>query len=899
MADLQKDKVQNIKWYSLDVEAVTKELKASPDDGLTSKQVEARLESFGANKMPESKKRSAFKRLLAQFHNVLIYLLIAAAVATALMNHWIDTIVILAVVIINALIGFIQEGKAEEALAGIKKMLSLEALVIRGSSKEKVNATELVPGDLVILSSGDKVPADVRIIEAKNFRVEESPLTGESSDVKKRTAAVEEDLTLGDRESMAYSGTLVTYGEAKTIVVATGENTELGKIMQVMADVESITTPFLQKINRFGKLLAVYILGIGSIMFAFGYYFREYSYVELLMATIGLIVAAIPEGLPAIMTITLAVGVQRMAGRHAIIRHLPSVETLGSVAVICTDKTGTLTKNEMTVKTVITAEDRYEVEGSGYRPIGDIYKDQEKVDIANEPVFEKLVQCVWACNDSQLSKKEDGEWNLVGTATEGALLTLAYKAGLTGFNPKRVDSIPFESDNKYMATLNQYEDKNYIFLKGAPEKVLAMCQKQLTLSGESEIDQNYWEKQMNAIAQEGERLLAAAYGEVDPTQDSLTQDSLNENLVFLGLFGIIDPPREEVLAAIEECKEAGIRVIMITGDHVVTAQAIAQKLGIDDNKEAITGAEIEKLDDAELEKIVMKHDVFARTDPVHKLRLVQALQENNLSCAMTGDGVNDAPALKRADIGIAMGVKGTEVAKEASQLILTDDNFTSIVNAVEEGRTVYDNIRKTILFLLPTNGAQALILIGAILLGITLPITPVQILWVNMVTAVTLALPFAFEPMEKHLMQQPPRRQDAPILGAHFTWRIFYVSILIAGLAAVGYWLSMVSENDLDTNRTIAVNILVAGQLFYHFNCKKIYESSLSGDLFKNRYIFKAIAVLAVLQLSFTYAPFMNTLFGTAPMTVTQWLVPFVVGLVILLVVEAEKYITRKLLSNY
>ncbi|UNC93188.1 cation-transporting P-type ATPase [Candidatus Contubernalis alkaliaceticus] len=896
MGPTEKNSIVDIKWYSMEAESVLKELDTSTEKGLSEGEVQNRLKEFGKNKIPEAKRRSALMRLLAQFHNTLIYLLIGVAIITAIMDHWIDTFVIIAVVVINSLIGFIQEGKAEQALEEIKKMLSLEAIVIRSSNRQKISAEEIVPGDVIILKSGDKLPADLRIIKAKNLRVEESPLTGESTDVNKHTEPIVGDVVIGDRKNMAYSGTMVTYGEATGVVVTTGENTELGKISRMMKEVEEITTPLLQKIDRFGKVISVIIVFIAAAFFAFGYYFRDYAYVELFMATISLVVAAIPEGLPAIMTITLAIGVQRMAGRNAIIRRLPSVETLGSVSVICSDKTGTLTRNEMTAKTVITADSCYEVEGSGYKPEGEIYKENDQVDVEKESVLNKLIQCVRVCNDSDIVKDDSGEWKLIGTATEGSLLTLAYKSGLKEYTPKRIDYIPFESENKYMVTLNQIEGKSVVFVKGAPERLLAMCSRQLSANGEEELNLDYWEKKMNSVAEQGERVIAAAFKNVDTSVQDLSDDTLyKEELVFLGFIGIIDPPRDEAYAAIQECKSAGIRVIMITGDHAVTAKAIAKKLDLGEDREVITGTEIGKLDDASLAQVVMKHDVFARVDPEHKLRLVKALQANNLMCAMTGDGVNDAPALKQANIGIAMGIKGTEVSKEASEIILVDDNFASIVNAVEEGRTVYDNIRKTILFILPTNGAEVLVLIGAILVGATLPITPVQILWVNMVTAVTLALALSIEPMEKKVMELPPRNHKEPILGSYFLWRILFVSVLIAGLTALGYWWSIVSGNDLDTNRTIAVNMLVAGQLFYLFNCRKINETSISGDFFNNRHAFLAVLVLVLLQLVFTYAPFMNELFGTAPIKAIEWMIPIAGGFMVFLMVEVEKYFTRKI----
>jgi P-type Ca2+ transporter type 2C len=893
MSELNKDKTT--KWHSMGVEAVLEKLKTSQDDGLSEDEVRKRLKEYGENRIPEPKKQSAIVRFLLHFHNILIYVLIVAAGITALMDHWIDTFVILAVVIFNAAIGFIQEGKAERALEGIRRMLSLEASVIRGGRREKVDAEQIVPGDIVVLRSGDKVPADIRIVQATNLRVEESPLTGESTDVGKTKEPIEENAVLGDRKSMVYSGTMVTFGSATGVVVTTGANTEIGKITEMIAGVEEITTPLLQKIDRFGLTLSLFILIFAGIFFAFGYFFREYTIVELFLATISVIVASIPEGLPPTMTITLAIGVQRMARRNAIIRRLPSVETLGSVSVICSDKTGTLTRNEMTAKTILTSDNEYEVEGTGYKPEGKIKKDDTEVDVGNETVLEKLMQCIRACNDASLDKKEDGEWKLQGTTTEGSLLTLAYKAGLTDFNPKRIDTIPFESEHKYMATLNEIDGKRVVFLKGAPERLLEVCDKQATADGDKDIDRELWKERMDSVAARGQRLIGAAYREEKKSADSIDHEDIEKDMAFLGLIGIIDPPRDEVYAAIEECKAAGIRVIMITGDHVVTAQAIAKDLGIDDGAHAVTGSELEEMDDEKLAGVAMESNVFARTSPEHKLRLVKALQSNNKLCAMTGDGVNDAPALKQANIGVAMGIKGTEVSKDAAEMVLADDNFTSIVNAVEEGRTVYDNIRKTILFLLPTNGAEAFVLIAAIILGITMPITPAQILWVNMVTAVTLALALAFEPMEQRVMELPPRDPDEPILGKYFVWRIFFVSVLIGGLTLLLYRMVRNGGVDLDTARTIAVNTLVGGQAFYLLNCRKFHETIFTRVFFNNVYIFIAIGALIIFQMIFTYVPFMNTMFGTSPIGGTQWMFVVVAGLIVLVIVEGEKLVARKI----
>lgn len=886
------------KWYSRPSEDVIEKFKTSLEKGLSKDEVKERLEKYGNNEIPKGKRRSAWMRFLMQFHNVLIYVLIAAAIITALMDHWVDTWVILAVVIINALIGFIQEGKAEKALDSIRDMLSLEAVVIRDGEKSTINAEELVPGDIVILKSGDKIPADIRLIKSRDLRVEESPLTGESVSVDKKTDPVDEDSIIGDQTSMAFSGTSVTYGKATGVVVYTGLDTELGKINQMMEDVEKITTPLLQQIEKFGKYLSLIILGVTGLFFAFGYFFRDYELSELFLAVIGLVVASIPEGLPAIMSITLAIGVQRMAGRNAIVRRLPSVETLGSVNVICSDKTGTLTRNEMTVKTVITAEKEYEVEGTGYAPEGDILHEGKKVDPENDKVLRRVLQTARISNNSEIGKDNDGNWKLTGTPTEGAMLALSYKGGYKDFKPERIDSIPFESDHKYMATLNKSDKGVYIHMTGAPERVLDMCSKQYTANGPVDIDKDFWSEKMDIIASKGQRLLGLAYCKAEDDRSELDKENLEQNKIFLGITGIIDPPRDEAIEAIKECKDAGVRVKMITGDHVITAKAIGREIGIGDGEKALSGKDLEEMSDEKMKEVVDEYDVYARSSPEHKLRLVTALQANGHLCAMTGDGVNDAPALKKANIGIAMGIKGTEVSKDASEMVLADDNFATIVNAIEEGRTVYDNIRKALLFILPTNGAESLVLMAAILLGIVMPITPAQILWVNMVTAVTLALAISFEPMEENVMERPPRKSDEPILGKLFLWRITFVSFLIGGITL--FMFDYMRSAGLDDNaaRTIAVNTLVAGQLFYLFNCRRIKKPSLSKGFFSNRYAFIAAGGLVLLQLVFVYIPFMNNFFNTSPIGGTYWLYPLAAGIVVFSVVELEKFIIGKVAGS-
>ena len=897
MSDSSKQQASNGKpWHNMEAKEVMEELGVSPDKGLADEEVSSRQKKYGVNKLPQAKKQGWLMRLLSQFNNILIYLLLAAAVITGFMGEWVETFVILAVVLINVLISFIQEGRAEKALEGIKQMLSLEARVIRNSEEVTVEAEKLVPGDIVLLNSGDKIPADLRIIESNDLRVEESALTGESEEVDKQSDTVDEDAVIGDRSSMGFSGTTVTFGQAKGVLVATGKDTEIGKITGMISEVDETRTPLMKKIDGFGKVLSVIIVVMASGFFAVAYFLQDFSLHEAFMAAISIIVASIPEGLPAIMTITLAIGVQRMAKRHAIIRKLPAVETLGAVSVICSDKTGTLTRNEMTAKDIITSNNKYQVEGSGYAPKGKILTEkEEKADVSKDPVLEKMLWSMRLCNDSKL-KEENDDWKLDGTPTEGALLTLSYKAGMEELESDRIDSLPFASERKYMASLNTIDDKTFIFVNGAPERLLELCQKQYKGDDVESIDKEFWEEQMNKMAEQGQRVLGLACKEVKSGQDNLEEKHLEEDLIFLGCTGIIDPPREGVIESIRECKDAGIRPVMITGDHAVTAAAIARELEIEKEQEAITGKQLEEMEGEKMQEVVKKHNVFARTNPEHKLKIVQALQEDKLLCAMTGDGVNDAPALKKADIGISMGIKGTEVSKESSEMVLADDNFSSIVNAIEEGRTVYDNLKKTILFLLPANGAEALVLIAAIVLGTTLPISPVQILWINMVSAVTLALALSVEPMETKVMKRPPRDPEKPILGGYFAWRVAFVSMLTGGLTYLAFnMMYNAGEESLDMARTLAVNTLVGGHVFYLLTCRKLHQSSFSRSFFDNPYVFLAIAILVGLQLIFTYVPLMNSLFGTYPLALTMWIYPLIAGITVFILVELEKFITGKM----
>jgi len=888
-------------WHALSEDEVFAEQQASPS-GLTAAEAVRRLELHGPNRLTPPQKRGPWLRFFLQFHNVLIYVLLGAAVVTAALGHWVDTGVIVGVVVINAIIGFIQEGKAEKSLDAIRNMLSLSATVLRDGRRQVVAAETLVPGDIVLLASGDKVPADLRLFEMRNLRIEEAALTGESEPVEKAAGAVAADAPVGDRKCMAYSGTLVVFGLGRGIVVGTGDQTEIGRIGRMLAEVQHVETPLLKQMAGFGQRLTVAILLLAAFALAFGMIVHQQPAAEMFLAAVGLAVAAIPEGLPAILTITLAIGVQRMAGRNAIIRRMPAVETLGAVTSICSDKTGTLTRNEMTVQRLVTADLAIEVSGVGYAPKGGFASEGKELDPEALPELTEIARVALLCNDATL-REEGGEWHMQGDPTEGALTTLALKAGLEPhFEAEawpRIDAIPFESEHRFMATLHHdHQGHAFAFIKGAPERLIEMCSRQRRAGGGDEaLDKDFWHAGIESLAASGHRVLALALLPMPAGQVALGFDDVAGGLTMLSLAGIMDPPREEAIRAVAACHSAGISVKMITGDHAVTAGAIARAMGISHlNGECrvVTGAEVEALDDVALRRIVSEVDVFARASPEHKLRLVQALQANGEVVAMTGDGVNDAPALKRADVGVAMGHKGTEAAKEAAEMVLVDDNFASIAAAVEEGRTVYDNLRKAVVYVLPTSTGQAAMVLVAVLFGMTLPISPVQILWVNMVTSVTLSLAIAFEQPEPGIMARPPRDPAEPLVNRFMLWRIGFVTVLLV-LASFGLFLWETARGtDLETARTAAVNMLVMGQIFYLFNCRRMTDSVLSREgLFGNQYILQAIAVLLVLQALFTYLPWMQQLFGTAPLAADTWLITIIAGVVLMLVVEAEKVLLR------
>jgi magnesium-transporting ATPase (P-type) len=885
-------------WHAMAVDEVVKQISTSNDRGLDATEASIRLQKYGPNRLPEGKKRGPLARFFSQFNNILVYVLLGAGFTKLMLNLWLDAAIIFAVVILNALLGFIQEGRAEKALDSIRNMLSAEARTVRNAETRIIAADQLVPGDIVLLESGDKVPADLRLADVKNFRTEEAALTGESVPADKTTDAVPANATVGDRESMAFSGTMIVSGRATGIVVATGSDTELGRINQLLAGVSALETPLLRQIKKFGYAITAVIGVVGVLVFAYGKWVKGMDFVELFQAVVGIAVSVIPEGLPALITITLAIGVQRMAQRNAIIRRLPAVETLGSVSRICSDKTGTLTLMEMMVVSAVTAEVEYQVTGNGYAPEGEVRKNGTAVD--KDRVLELLGRVSLLCNDAELFQ-QDGVWKVEGDPTEGALYPFAAKIGMDRqaelSRYPRIDAIPFESEHKFMATLHKTAaGTEMLLVKGAPEVILEHCDRQQTVAGQHvSLARDHFMQASDKLAGQGERVLGFAWLESPGLKaGGLTAADLPKNLVLLGLIGLLDPPRKEAIEAVKECHGGGIRVTMITGDHKITAAAIAKMLDIGDGKTAITGAEIEDMDTATLQDQVRAVDVFARASPEHKLRLVKAIQANKQIVAMTGDGVNDAPALKKADIGVAMGIKGTEVTKEAAEMILADDNFASITAAVKEGRTVYNNIEKAILFMLPTNVAQALVIAVAIFFGFTMPITAPQVLWVNMVTSVALGLVISFEPHELDVMNRTPRSVDRPILTGFGIWRVVFVGLaLLAYTLCAFFWMKSQGSSD-QLARTVAVNTITIGQVFYLLNSRYLLDSSLSLTAhFGNKYLPLGIGAVVVLQLLFTYAPPLQRLFDNEaiPLRVWPWL--FAGGIVFFLVVEAEKLIIR------
>lgn len=882
-------------WHALDGASCLQQLD-SQSNGLTAEQVRQRVQQYGPNSLPSAPPLPAWRRFLRQMQNTLIYVLLGCAGLTLLLGHWLDSLVILGVVLINALVGFIQEGRAEQAMRAIAGLLSLHCRVRREHGLQELPAEQLVPGDIVLLEEGDRVPADLRLLNCRDLRIEEAALTGESLPADKQSEPVSSSAVLADRQSMAYSGCLVSTGSGYGVVVATGQATELGRISHLLQQVEVLQTPLLRDMARFARQLSLVILVLAAATLAFGFLLRDYSSAELLMASVSLAVAAIPEGLPAVLTIILALGVQRMARERAIICRLPAVESLGAVTVICSDKTGTLTRNEMTVQHLFCATAHYQVEGIGYAPYGALCNAcGETLEQIPAEVLQ-LARAGLLANHGTLYRDQD-TWQISGDPTEAALLTLAGKLGLDSSaehaEQPRVDSLPFSSERRCTASLHHdHHGNGYLYWIGAPERLLEVADQQWQDAQARPIDRNYWQDCLHQGASMGLRMLGIGMRRMPADKQQLDYADIEAQFILLGLVGLQDPPREEAIRAIAACHSAGIAVKMITGDHVATATAIAARLGLVGTR-ALTGAQLDELDDPALDACLDETAVFARTTPEHKLRLVQRLQACGARVAMTGDGVNDAPALKRADIGIAMGIKGTEAAKSAAQMVLADDNFATLERAVAQGRAVYDNLKKSILFILPTNGGQAMVMLSAILLGLQLPITPLQILWVNMVTAVTLALALAFEPAEAGLMQRPPRDPRQPLLSGLLLWRIVFVSLLLTG-ACLGLFLySQQLGWSLEASRSLAVNALVLGEMGYLFSTRRLH--GVANFAWRdNPMAWTMVGILLVLQLAFIELAWLQQLFATQSIGWQGWLYCLPVAVLICLLSELEKYLLRR-----
>ncbi|MDD5108197.1 MAG: cation-transporting P-type ATPase [Candidatus Omnitrophica bacterium] len=898
-------------WHSLPVDEAVKRLEVDISVGLSSDEVRKRKERFGLNQITPKKGIPLWLRFLLQFHQPLIYILLAATATTLFLKEWVDASVIFGVILINAIVGFLQEAKALKALEALSRSMTSSVSVLRDGKEQHITSTELVPGDVVMIASGDKISADMRLIYSRDMQVNESPLTGESIPVEKQIDSLDVKTVLADRLNMLYASTFVTYGRGKAIVTATGDATEVGRISELITAAEDLETPLTIKIAHFSRYLLFVIMGLAAFTFVVGV-LRGKSSAEMFMAAIALAVGAIPEGLPAAVTITLAIGVARMAKRRAIIRKLPAVETLGSTGVICSDKTGTLTENQMTVQEIFSAGQTYQVSGVGYSFEGAI---QGLSRTPGEKSSVALKECLAAgilCNDSRIVDKK-GVFQVEGDPTEAALIVSASKGkslfpeGMPAL--PRKDSIPFESEYQYMATFHILPNGDgVVYLKGSVEKILAKCANHLDENGDIRpLKRALVEHQIELMAARGLRVLAFARGSISSQKDRIDHGDITESLTFLGLQGMIDPPRKEAIEAVRRCHSAGILVKMITGDHALTAKAIAEQLNLKSRLGeegsikglvALSGSELENMNDEELQESVDRVSVFARVTPEQKLRLVKAIQTRGYIVAMTGDGVNDAPALKQANIGVAMGRTGTEVAKEAADMVLTDDNFASIEAAVEEGRCVFDNLRKFIVWTLPTNLGEALAIMVAIFAGIVLPVAPVQLLWINMTTALCLGMMLAFESKEPDLMQRPPRDPKMPIMTGELISRTISVGVLLA-LGVFGlFFYERNNRLSIAEARTAAVGVLVMGELFYLLNCRSLSKSIFALGVFSNRWLISGVLIMIGLQMLFTYTPAMNRFFHSAPISFDAWVRIFLIGLSIYGIIEVEKWGRRWFLNR-
>ncbi len=880
-------------------EEVAARLLTNPLRGLTGAEADRRLCRFGPNELTARQRRSAWMRFLLQFHQPLIYILLVSSVIAALMSAWVDALVIFAVAFINAFIGYFQEAKAEQAIDALAKLVVTEATVRRNNEKLRIPSMQLVPGDVVLLQSGGRVPADLRLLSQRNLQIEEAALTGESLPVEKQTDPLPAAAILAERTNLAFAGTWVTAGQAEGVVVATGDKTEMGRIAGLINLADDLQTPLTRKIAHFSRLLLKVILALAALIFIAGIR-RGQPWPDTFIAAIALAVGAIPEGLPAVVTITLAIGVARMALRRAIIRKLPAVETLGSTTVICSDKTGTLTQNEMTVQQILAGGRLYHVTGGGYDSLGEFHCDEKTMVVGENVALIETLGAGLLCNDSRLIRDEAGKTVVQGDPTEAALIVAAHKAGVTeqewSARLPRLETIPFESEYRYMATLHGTDhEAKMIYVKGAAEALLEKCTHALDEEGRLvSLDRSSVSRQADIMAARGLRVLAFARREMPPAHRGLEHQHVADELTFLGLQGKLDPPRPEAIDAVAKCRAAGMHVKMITGDHILTAKAIAAQIGLADGKEviALTGRELETLTNEELSEAAERACVFARVAPEQKLGLVKALQARGHVVAMTGDGVNDAPALKQADIGVAMGITGTDVSKEAADMILTDDNFASIEAAVEEGRGVFDNLTKFIVWILPTSLGVSLILLLSIVTGTTLPLLPTQLLWINLVTAVLLGLTLVFEPKESDIMQRPPRDPRKPLLTFSLLMRTALVTVIsLMGAFGLFAWEHGIEGRNLGESRTAVVNAVVMVQTFYLLNCRSRTRSIFSIGLFSNHWLIAGIAATWLVQLAFTYLPVFNQLFHTGPVRPEAWLYIIGTGATAYVVVELEKWL--------
>ena len=901
-----KIKKQELKrYYSKSIQEIESELDTSLNTGLTDAKVKARLEKFGPNQLREGKGRTVWDMLLEQFKDVLIIILLASAVVSVVLGEVTDAIVIAIIVILNAIMSVIQEFKAEKSLDALKKMTVPETLVVRDGRQKKIQSTQLVPGDVVLLESGDRIPADLRLVEVTEMRIQESVLTGESEAVEKNIEAIKaKETSLGDRVNMAYMGTSVIAGRGKGIVAGTGMDTEMGQIAGMLQEQKQELTPLQKKLNQVGKNLGIIILFVIAIVVLLGC-LRGIEFFDMFMTGISLAVAAVPEGLPAVVTIVLALGVQQMIKRNAIIRRLPAVETLGATTVICSDKTGTLTQNQMTVQKVVMVNREIDVEGSGYEPFGKFKEGDKAIQPGDEKSLSLLLKAAALCNNSSLRQDDENQhWDIIGDPTEGALIVTAAKAGYQkeGLENKypRLKELPFDSDRKRMSTIHKTpEGKILLFVKGAPDQIIKRCISYIDNDNTGQLSEEIRKeisKKNKELASSALRVLAIAYREINSSEENKLEnnekfdiDKTEDQLVFLGLMAMIDPPRREAAKAVQTCRKAGIRPVMITGDYSLTAQAIASQLDIyHEGDRVVTGIELENMSQEELENIVLETTIFARVSPRHKQRIVKALQKNRQVVAMTGDGVNDAPALKESDIGVAMGITGTDVSKEAADMILTDDNFSSIVSAVEEGRKIYQNIQKFIRYLLSCNLGEIVAIFIAILIGLPRPLLPIQILWVNLVTDGFPALALGLDPAEMDLMKHPPRDPEEGIFSGKMGFNIFSQGFYIGIITLIAFYYGY-NQYSLEVAETMAFGTLSFTQLWQSLNSRSDRFSIFKLGITSNKYLVLAIMVSGILQLAVMLIPYLQGVFKVVPLSYTQWLVVMLISFTAIPYVEILK----------